>query len=130
MNGRDVARPSLEDAPFGAFHGKLAIYANGGLFCDGYILSSFGLALVTLAQHITLSQSAVGLVASAPLIGIFVGGLIFGYVTDLVGRRFMFFADLVAFIVASLLLGVAQTPLEIIVLRFVLGVAIGADYAI
>ena len=125
-----MARPSLEDVPFGAFHGKLAVYANGGLFCDGYILSSFGLALVTLQQHIALSQSVEGLIAAAPLIGIFVGGLIFGYVTDLVGRRFMFFADLVAFIVASLLLGIAQNAAELVILRLILGVAIGADYAI
>lgn len=125
-----MARLSLEDVPFGAFHGKLAVYANGGLFCDGYILSSFGLALATLQQHIALSQDIEGLVAAAPLIGIFVGGLIFGYVTDLVGRRFMFFADLVVFIVASLLLGIAQDAAELVILRFVLGVAIGADYAI
>ena len=125
-----MARASLEDVPFGAFHGKLAVYANGGLFCDGYILSSFGLALGTLQQHIALSPSVEGLIAAAPLIGIFAGGLIFGYVTDLVGRRFMFFADLVAFIIASLLLGIAQNAVELVILRFVLGVAIGADYAI
>ena len=125
-----MARPSLEDVPFGAFHGKLAVYANGGLFCDGYILSSFGLALATLQQHIALSKSVEGLIAAAPLIGIFIGGLIFGYVTDLVGRRFMFFADLIAFVVASLLLGIAQNAVELIALRLILGIAIGADYAI
>ena len=125
-----MARVSLEEVPFGAFHARLAVYANGGLFCDGYILSSFGLALVTLQHAIALSPQVEGLLAAAPLAGIFAGGIIFGYVTDLVGRRFMFLADLFAFIVASLLLGLAQTPLEIIVLRFLLGVAIGADYAI
>lgn len=125
-----MARPSLEEVPFGAFHGRLAVYANGGLFCDGYILSSFGLALVTLAHAMTISTQVEGLLAAAPLAGIFVGGIVFGYVTDLVGRRFMFLADLIAFIIASLLLGVAQTPVEIIILRFILGVAVGADYAI
>ena len=125
-----MARPSLEAVPFGAFHGRLAVYANGGLFCDGYILSSFGLALVSLQHAIALTPQAEGLLAAAPLAGIFAGGIVFGYVTDLVGRRFMFLADLIAFVIASLLLGVAQTPLEIVVLRFVLGVAIGADYAI
>jgi len=125
-----VARVSLEQVPFGAFHGRLAVYANGGLFCDGYILSSFGLALASLQTQIAVSASMEGALAAAPLAGIFLGGLIFGYVTDLVGRRFMFIGDLIAFVLASLLLGVAQTPAEIFVLRFVLGVAIGADYTI
>lgn len=121
---------TLENAPFGAFHGRLAVYANGGLFCDGYILSSFGLALTSLQTQIPLTPAVEGAVAAAPLAGIFLGGLVFGYVTDLVGRRFMFLADLLVFVVASLVLGLASTPAELVVLRFVLGVAIGADYAI
>ena len=121
---------SLERAPFGAFHRRLAVYANGGLFCDGYILSNFGLALTTLEKHFALPPAAEGVIAAAPLAGVFLGGLIFGYVTDLVGRRFMFLADLLVFAVASVLLGLAASPTEIIVLRFVLGIAIGADYAI
>src|SRR3984893_18063573 len=103
-----MARRSLEAVPFGAFHGRLAIYANGGLFCDGYILSSFGLALTSLQTQIPLSPTVEGAVAAAPLAGIFLGGLIFGYITDLVGRRVMFLADLLVFVVASLLLGIGN----------------------
>lgn len=121
---------SIETIAFGRFHRRLAIYANGGLFCDGYILSGFGFALSTLQAQISMSAPVEGLVAAAPLAGIFAGGLIFGYVTDLVGRRFMFLADLAAFVVASLLLAVAANAIEVIALRFVLGIAIGADYAI
>ncbi len=121
---------SLEQAPFGAFHRRLAVYANGGLFCDGYILSNFGLALGTLNAHFVLSPATQGLLAAAALAGVFAGGLLLGYVTDLVGRRFMFIADLLVFVIASLLLGLAATPAEIVALRFVLGIAIGADYAI
>jgi MFS transporter, putative metabolite transport protein len=121
---------TIEDVPFGAFHGRLAVYANGGLFCDGYILSSFGLALASLQKQIALTPTIEGAIAAAPLAGIFLGGLIFGYVTDVVGRRFMFLADLLVFVIASLLLGVANTPAELVTLRLVLGIAIGADYAI
>src|SRR5579863_2637932 len=94
---------SMERVPFGAFHRRLGIYANGGLFCDGYILSGFGLALASLQEQMTLTPALEGALAAAPLAGIFLGGLIFGYVTDLVGRRFMFLADLLAFAIASLL---------------------------
>jgi MFS transporter, putative metabolite transport protein len=125
-----MTRLSLEEAPFGSFHRRLAVYANGGLFCDGYILSSFGLALAGLARQISVTPAIEGLIAAAPLLGIFAGGLAFGYVTDLVGRRFMFLADLLVFVIASLLLVFVTNAAELVVLRFVLGVAIGADYAI
>jgi putative MFS transporter len=125
-----MARLSMEEVPFGTFHGRLAVYANGGLFCDGYILSSFGLALTSLQKQIPMTPSVEGAIAAAPLAGIFLGGLVFGYVTDLVGRRVMFLADLLVFVAASLLLGIANTPAELVSLRFVLGIAIGADYAI
>src|SRR5579864_5644302 len=125
-----MARPSLEEVPFGAFHRRLAVYANGGLFCDGYILSGFSLALAGLTNELPASAFVLGLMAAAPLIGIFLGGLAFGYVTDLVGRRFMFLADLAAFVIASILLVFVTNVTEIVALRFVLGIAIGADYAI
>jgi len=121
-----VARPSLEDVPFGAFHGKLAVYANGGLFCDGYILSSFGLALTSLQKQIALTPTLEGVVAAAPLAGIFLGGLVFGYVADLVGRRFMFLADLLVFVIASLLLGL--TILQMYFGALVAGLRAGKIY--
>ena len=125
-----MASSSIERLPFGSFHRRLAVYANGGLFCDGYILSGFGFALGGLQHAIPLSPAMEGLVAAAPLVGIFVGGIVFGYVTDLVGRRTMFLGDLLAFVIASVLLVFVTAPAELVVLRFVLGVAIGADYAI
>jgi putative MFS transporter len=125
-----LVQRSIEEIPFGSFHRRLAIYANGGLFCDGYILSGFGLALVSLQKQMALTPTIEGAIAAAPLAGIFLGGLVFGYLTDLVGRRFMFLADLLAFVIASVLLVFVTTPLELVVLRFILGVAIGADYAI
>jgi putative MFS transporter len=120
----------IEQAEFGRFHRLLAIYANGGLFCDGYILSSFGLALASLQGQMPMTPVVLGMAASAPLLGIFIGGLVFGYVTDLVGRKFMFVADLLVFAIASLLLLAVTNPAELIALRLVLGIAIGADYAI
>jgi putative MFS transporter len=125
-----MSAASIESMPFGRFHRRLAIYANGGLFCDGYILSGFGLALSSLQTQMSMSPALEGAVAAAPLAGIFVGGILFGYVTDLVGRRFMFLADLSVFVVASLLLAFVNDPAELVALRLILGIAIGADYAI
>ena len=82
-----VSNLSLEDAPFGAFHRRLALYSCGGPFCDGYILGIIAIALGPLSKDIGLTPSDRGLIAAASLIGMFIGGSIFGFLTDLVGRR-------------------------------------------
>lgn len=121
---------AIDAADLGAFHRRLLVYANAGLFCDGYILSSIGLALVTLTPAFHLTSVVTGLVGAATLLGILAGALIFGALTDLVGRRIMMIADLAVFVAASLLQFFVTNAWELILLRFILGVAIGADYPI
>src|ERR1700738_2065214 len=77
-----LARLSIEDAPFGAFHRRLAIYSSGGPFCDGYILGIIAVALNPLSKEIGVTPNWQGLIAAASLVGMFVGGILFGYLTD------------------------------------------------
>ena len=109
---------------------RLLLYANVGLFCDGYILSSVGLALVTLQPHFGLSSAMTGLLGAATLVGIFIGAPLFGHITDRHGRRVLMIADLAFFVVFSLVQIFATNAWELVVLRFALGLAIGADYPI
>ncbi|WP_327579012.1 MFS transporter [Streptomyces sp. NBC_00145] len=120
----------IDDAPLTSFHKKLTAYSSGGPFIDGYALTVIGIALLTAKPALRLSGVEIGLVGAASLIGVFVGGLVFGYLTDLVGRKFMYVADLVVLAVASVASAFAPNAWWLIALRFVAGVAIGADYPI
>jgi putative MFS transporter len=60
----------------------------------------------------------------------FFGGVVGGYLTDLIGRKKMFILDLVIFVIASVLQYFVNDSTELIILRFILGVAVGADYPI
>ncbi|MDP9017256.1 MAG: MFS transporter [Candidatus Eremiobacteraeota bacterium] len=108
----------------------LLLYANVGLFCDGYILSSIGLALITLGPAFSLNAATTGLIAAATLLGILVGAPVFGHLTDRFGRRLLMIADLAVFVIVAIAQIFVTNVWELIVLRFVLGVAIGADYPI
>jgi putative MFS transporter len=108
----------------------LLLYANAGLFCDGYILSSIGIALVSLQPAFRLSPLSTGAIGAATLTGILVGAPLFGHFTDRFGRRILMIADLCLFVVVSLAQAFVNTPSELIALRFILGLAIGADYPI
>jgi putative MFS transporter len=48
-------------------HRALLLYANAGLFCDGYILSGIGLALVTLTPQMHLNGAQIGLMGAITL---------------------------------------------------------------
>lgn len=71
-----------------------------------------------------------GTIAAASLAGMLAGGALFGHVTDLIGRRLMYTLDLLVFVVASLGQIWASSALSLLMLRLVLGVAVGADYPI
>ena len=112
------------------FHKRLTVYTTGGPFLDGYILSIIGVALTQLTPQWGLNSFWTGLLGASTLVGLFVGGLVFGYVTDLIGRSVMYTADLVVIGIFSVWQIFANGPLELTILRFFLGLAIGADYPI
>jgi MFS transporter, putative metabolite transport protein len=123
-------RQSLENSRPSKTHWLITMYAGGGEFCDGYILSIIGVALPLVTGAFQLDVAGAGLLGSASLLGMFVGGLVFGYVTDLIGRQKVYLADIAAFILLSLLQFFATEPWQLTALRFLMGIAIGADFAI
>lgn len=71
-----------------------------------------------------------GWIGAATLLGIFAGAPLFGHLTDRLGRRGLMIADLCAFVVLALAQMFVTTTWELIALRFLMGVAIGADYPV
>ncbi|MCR6487355.1 MFS transporter [Amycolatopsis sp. OK19-0408] len=121
---------ALDDASLSSFHKRLAIYSSGGPFLDGYILSIIGVAMVQVTPEFGLSASAQGLVGAAALIGIFFGAFLGGRLTDRFGRHLLFTVDLIALLGCSVLQAFVQNAVWLIILRLLIGVAVGADYPI
>lgn len=120
----------LDDAPLTSFHKKLTVYSSGGPFIDGFAIAIIGFVWASMGTAFEVSTADKGLIAAAILVGIFVGGATFGWVTDRVGRHVMYIIDLVALAVFSVLCFFATEVWHIVALRFLIGVAIGADYPI
>ncbi|MGH3144566.1 MAG: MFS transporter, partial [Rubrobacter sp.] len=121
---------TIDDAPLNGFHLRVAAYTTGGFFVDGYILGMIGISLALLAPQLGLGAVWTGLIGASALAGIFIGGLVFGWMTDKVGRQTMYVADLIVFVVASALQFFVEGPVTLFILRLIMGIAIGADYAI
>ena len=71
-----------------------------------------------------------GLLASSALIGVFIGAMVFGAITDRVGRRLMYVLNLVVFVAASIPQFFVNEAWQLFVLRLIIGIAVGADYPI
>jgi putative MFS transporter len=120
----------IEDLPTSRFHKRIAFVAAGGPFCDGYLLGIIVVALPFIAQDLALNALQIGLIGAASLIGMFVGGVVFGPMTDRFGRQKMYVLNLAVFVVCSLAHLLVHDVTALFVLRFAMGSALGADYPI
>ena len=120
----------VDDAPLSSFHKKLALYSSGGPFLDGYILSIIGVAMIQITPQFNLSASEQGLIGAAALIGIFFGAFLGGWLTDKFGRHLLFTVDLIALVACSIAQAFVGDAVWLIVLRLLIGFAVGADYPI
>ena len=118
---------AIDEAPLNRFHRKLTLACSGGPLLDGYLLSIIGIALVGMSGPLHLTTTDESLIGAAALVGIFFGGLLFGRLTDKVGREVMYTIDLLVLVGGSLLSAFVTDAWQLIVLRFVIGLAIGAD---
>lgn len=130
MSGVERLGEVIDRAPLGRFQKKLVFLCGGGPFLDGYALTIIGFAFVQMTPQLSMSEYQTGLVGTAALVGIFIGGLFFGYLTDIIGRQIMYTINLLTLVVMSILSALVTEPWQLIATRFLLGVAIGADYPI
>ncbi|OCA85037.1 MFS transporter [Pseudobacillus wudalianchiensis] len=121
---------TMEEMPLSGFHFKMFAYTGGSAFLDGYIIGIIAVALSVMQLQFNMSLTVMGLIGTATLVGMFVGGMIGGYITDLIGRKTMFIIDLLVMALASILQFFIDDPMQLVVLRFILGIAVGADYPI
>ncbi|MCL1138205.1 MFS transporter [Shewanella pneumatophori] len=123
-------RTNFDDMEFTPLHKKIMLWGSGGPFLDGYVLVIIGLALQQLTPALELDAQWIGLVGAATLAGLFIGTALFGYVADIFGRKLMFMIDIIAIAVLSFATMFISSPIELVVMRFLIGIVIGADYPI
>ncbi|MEE3897111.1 MFS transporter [Priestia megaterium] len=120
----------LDDAPLNKFHVKIAGLTFGAHFTDGYILGIIGIALTLLKPEMGLSPLWVGLVGSSALIGLFLGSLILGWISDFIGRQKIFVFSFILITLASFFQFFADNAMELVLLRILIGIGLGGDYSV
>ncbi|MCR6487445.1 MFS transporter [Amycolatopsis sp. OK19-0408] len=131
MNTRHpTAVVAYEDAPLTRFHLRVGIAGTGGQFSDGFILGIIGIALASASNALGLTPLWVGLLGAATLAGLFAGAVVMGPIADRIGRRHVFAWDMLVFAGLSALQFFVQNPAQLLILRLLLGLVLGADYVV
>ena len=121
---------SYEDAPLCALHKKVIAGGMLGQFSDGYILGSIGISMSLATTALALNSLWLGLIGAASLVGLMVGSFFMGPIADRIGRKPIFCTTMVVFTVASIMQFFVESASQLFILRLILGLALGADYAV
>src|SRR5262249_19276013 len=120
----------LDSPRLQGFRRKVAALSSMGLFLDGFDLTVIAAAGLLIKNRFDLSGGLLGLVNASALIGMFFGSVTVGWITDRIGRRKMFLIDLIGFVIFAALTAASESAWELVAARILLGLCIGADYAI
>lgn len=120
---------SIDDVPVNGFHQLLSIRTGGGWLLDGYVLSIIGVALMQAAAQLQLSNFWQGMIAASVLFGMFLGGFLGGWLSDWIGRKKLYFIAPTLFVLCSVAQLWADSEWVLFLCRFMIGIAVGFEYA-
>lgn len=120
----------IDDLPVGKFHIKVMALTFGAHLNDGYILGLIGIAFTSLTPAMQLDSFWQGVIGSSTLLGLFLGSLVSGIVSDRVGRQKIFNYSFILIALGSLLQFFMNTPLTLALCRVLIGIGIGGDYSV
>lgn len=120
----------MEDVPLRAFHLRVALSGTGGQFSDGFVLGIIGIAVSMAAGTLHLNAVWMGALGAASLAGLFLGSMLAGPIADRHGRRAIFAFDMLLFAAISAAQYFVTSPAQLLVLRVLLGLILGADYVV
>jgi MFS transporter, AAHS family, 4-hydroxybenzoate transporter len=116
----------IEQLNIERFHLQLLAICAAVVFMDGFDAQAIGYVAPSLNQAWHLVPGALGPVFGAGLFGIMLGALVGGPVADYVGRKNVIIFAAIFFGVCSLITALAADVQQLLTIRFITGVGLGA----
>ncbi len=121
----------LDRLPWGRFHTLVVVALGITWILDGLEVTLAGTVAGALKASPVLqfSNADVGFAAAAYLAGAVSGALFFGWLTDRLGRKKLFFITLVVYLAATAATAFSWNLWSFVLFRFLTGAGIGGEYA-
>ena len=121
----------LDRLPWSRWHWRVVLALGITWVIDGLEVTLVGAVSPVLQRPDTLgfSSSQNGLLNTAYLVGAVIGSLVFGYLTDLWGRKKLFTVTLGLYVVAAFLTAFSWNFWSFAFFRFLTGAGIGGEYS-
>jgi MFS family permease len=120
----------LDGLPVGRFHILVIVALGITWILDGLEVTLAGALSGALTQSsgLGLSNSQIGIAGSSYLCGAVLGAFFFGWLTDRLGRKKLFFITLAVYLTATAATGFSWDFWSFLLFRFITGAGIGGEY--
>ena len=120
----------LDRLPWGRFHTRVVVALGITWVLDGLEVTLAGAISPALkaSSQLRFTNADVGLASSAYLAGAVLGALVFGWLTDRLGRKRLFFITLAVYLLATAATALSWSLWSFALFRFLTGAGIGGEY--
>ena len=120
----------LDRLPWGRFHTLVVVALGITWILDGLEVTLAGAVAGALKQSpvLQLSNTDIGLAGSAYIAGAVLGAVLFGWLTDRLGRKKLFFITLAVYLLATAATALSWNVGSFMLFRFLTGAGIGGEY--
>jgi MFS family permease len=120
----------LDRLPWGRFHTLVVVALGVTWILDGLEVTLAGAISPALKEspQLAFTNADVGIASSAYVAGAVLGALFFGWLTDRLGRKRLFFITLVVYLVATAATALSWNLWSFVLFRFLTGAGIGGEY--
>src|SRR5213080_1482025 len=120
----------LDRLPWGRFHTRVVVALGITWILDGLEVTLAAALSGALKESPVLefTNAAVGIASSAYLAGAVLGAVFFGWLTDRLGRKRLFFITLAVYLVATAATAFSWDLASFMLFRFLTGAGIGGEY--
>jgi MFS family permease len=108
---------------------RRSLIAGGlGWMLDAMDVMLYSMVLAELVVHLGMSKPQAGFLNSLTLFASAIGGLLFGFLADRIGRTRALMGSILLYSLASFACGLSQTIPQLAAFRFVLGLGMGGEW--
>jgi len=107
---------------------RTLVAASLGWALDAFDAMLYSLVLALLMRELGMSKTVAGSLGTLTLLASGIGGMLFGFLADRIGRKHALMASILTYSVCSFASGLATSIAMLAVARFVLGLGMGGEW--